>query len=70
MFIHFLERESSSSRGAEREKDTETEAVSRFWALSTEPNGGLELPNCEIMTWAKVRRLTNWATQALPECIL
>ena len=35
-------------------------------AVSTEPDVGLEPTNCEIMTWAGVRRLTNWATQVLP----
>ena len=49
--------------GAEREGDTESEADSRLWAISTELDTGLELVNWEIMTWAKVRRLTNWATQ-------
>ena len=33
--------------------------------MGTEPDKGLELTNSEIMTWAKVRRFTNWATQAL-----
>ena len=53
-----------SGRGAEREGDTELEASSRFWAVSTEPDTGLKLTNCEIMTWAEVGRLTDWATQA------
>ena len=48
---------------AEREGDTEFEAGSRIWAVSPEPNMGLEPINCEIMTWAKVGRLTDWATQ-------
>ena len=51
--------------GAEREGD-------RFWsrlqALSSElqhrPKAGLELTNHEIMTSAKVRHSTNWATKA------
>ena len=39
------------SRGeGEREGDTESEAVSRLRAVSTEPDTGLELTNCEIMT--------------------
>ena len=54
---------SMSMGGAEREGDTESEAESRLWAVSTEPNVELELTDCEIMTWAEVRRLTNWATQ-------
>ena len=40
--------------GAEREGDTESEADSRLWAISTEPDAGLELTDCEIMTWAEV----------------
>ena len=36
--------------GAEREGDTESKAGSRLWAVSTEPDGGLELTDHEIMT--------------------
>ena len=50
--------------GAEREGDTESEAGSRFWAVSTEPDTGLKLTNREIMTWAEVGHSTAWATQA------
>ena len=39
-----------SGLGAEREGDTEAEAGSRLWAVSTEPDAGLELTSCEIMT--------------------
>ena len=35
--------------GAEREGDTESEAGSRLWAISPEPDVGLELTNCEVM---------------------
>ena len=49
---------------AQTEGDTESEAGSRLWAVSTEPNAGLKLTNREIMTWAEVRRSTYWATQA------
>ena len=45
--------------GAETEGDTESEAGSRLCVVSTEPNMGLELMNCEIVTWAKVRHLTD-----------
>ena len=34
----------------ERERDTESEAGFRLPAVSTEPDMGLELANCEIMT--------------------
>ena len=36
--------------GAEREGDTESETGSRFRAVSTEPNAGLQPMNYEIMT--------------------
>ena len=49
--------------GAEREGDTESEAGSRLWAISPEPYAGLELMDHEIVTWAEVGRLTDWATQ-------
>ena len=49
--------------GAEREGDTESETGSRLWAVSTEPDVGLELTDREIMTWAEVGRLTDQATQ-------
>ena len=50
--------------GAEREGDTESKAGSRLWAISTEPDAGLEPTNHKIMTWAKVGHLAHWATQA------
>ena len=64
MFVYFWKSQSASGGGAEREGDTESEAGSRLWAVSTEPGAGLELMTCEIMTWAEVRHLTNWAAQA------
>ena len=39
-----------NSGGSEREGDTESEAGSRLRAVSTEPDVGLELTDCEIMT--------------------
>ena len=65
MFIYFWERkrQSVSRGGAAREGGTESEAGSRLWAVSTQPDAGLELMNHEIMTWAEVGRLTDWATQ-------
>ena len=66
MFIQFWETERDRSWAGEgqRKGDTESAAGSRFWAVSTEPNGGLEPTNREIMTWAEVGRFTDWATQA------
>ena len=65
MFIYFWDRERQSVNGggSQREGDTESETVSRFWAVSTEPDAGLEPTDREIMTWAEVRRLTDRATQ-------
>ena len=48
----------------QREGDTESETGSRLWAVSTEPDAGLELTDREIITWAEVGRPTDWATQA------
>ena len=39
-----------SREGVEIEGDTESEASSRLWAVSTESAVGPELMNCEIMT--------------------
>ena len=50
--------------GSEKDGDTESETSSRLWAISTEPDAGLKPTDREIMTWAEVGRLTNWATQA------
>ena len=69
MFIYFWERETKHERGGaerERERDTESEAGSRLWAVRTESRTGLKLMNREIMTWAEVGCLTKWATQAPP----
>ena len=66
MFIYFWDRErqSMSRGGAETEGHTEYQAGSRLWAVGTEPDAGLELMDLEIMTWAEVGHLTDWATQA------
>ena len=58
------DRDSTSRERTEREGDTESEAGSRLWAVSTEPDLGLELTNHEIMT--KVGRSTNWANPGTP----
>ena len=71
MFIYYFEREKEHEqrRGREREGDTDYEAGSSLWAVSIEPNTGLELMDHKIMTWAEVGCLTDWATQA-PQLIL
>ena len=45
-------RQSVSGGGAERDQqtDTESEAVSRLWAVSTEPDVGLKPVNHKITT--------------------
>ena len=67
LFLRERERERENThwrgRGRERKGDTELEAGSRFWAVSTEPNAGLKPMNWEIMTWAEVRYFAYWATQ-------
>ena len=57
------ERERESARAhewgkAERERETQNLKQAPGSAVSTEPDTGLELTNCEIMTWAKVGHLT------------
>ena len=61
------ERQNVSGGGAERERegDTESETGSRLWAVSTEPDAGLELTSREITTRAEVGRSADRATQAL-----
>ena len=69
LFLREKERQSASRREERTEGDTESEAGSRIWAVSTEPDAGLELTDREIMTWAEVWRLTDWATQAPHELV-
>ena len=64
LFIFETERDRAWTGEGQREGDTESETGSRLWAVSTEPDAGLELTDREIMTWAKVGRLTAWAPRA------
>ena len=50
LFLRERERKSVSRGGAEREGDAGSEAGSTLQAVSTEPDVGLELKNCEIIT--------------------
>ena len=59
-FIYFWDRERKEHEWG-RVRDTESETVSRLWAVSTEPYAGLQLTDREIMTWAEVGHLTDWA---------
>ena len=44
------ERETVREPGRDREEDAESEAGFRLRAVSLEPDVGLELKNCELMT--------------------
>ena len=50
LFLRERQIASESGSGAERKGDKETGAGSRLQAVSTEPDVGLELTSCEIMT--------------------
>ena len=74
MFIYFWERQRQRDRvwamwGAEKEGHTESEAGSRLWAVSTEPDVGLELTDYEIMTWTEVRRFKRLNPPGTPKQI-
>ena len=70
MFIHFWETETACEWGRCRERGRqESKTCSRLWAVSTEPNVALKSTNCEIMTWAEVEYLTDWAIQVPRELI-
>ena len=67
MFIYFLrgiETECERGRGRRKGRQNSQQPPGSEQAVSTEPDAGRELTNCEIMTLAKVGRSTNWATQA------
>ena len=71
MFVYFWDRETEHEQGRDRERgNTESEAGFRLWAVGTEPDTGLEPTDHEIMTWAKVRHTTDWATQMPPESFI
>ena len=65
MLIYFWANARDRVQAAEgqTEGDTESEAGSRLPAVSAEPDVGLKLMNREIMTWAEVWCLSDWATQ-------
>ena len=63
MFVFIFETEQDralSGGGAEREGDPESKAGSRLRAVNPEPDTGLELTNCEIMT------LNQWSHPGAP----
>ena len=60
MFVHFRESESAHGEGEDRGGQS---IPSGLCTDSSEPDVGLELTSCEIMTWAEVGCLTDWAIQ-------
>ena len=64
MLIYFWERESATGEGQRERKREKQRIQSQLHADARKPDAGLKLMNLEIMTWAEVRRSTNWATQA------
>ena len=60
--LFIWERQSENGGGAEREGVQRIQ--NGLCVDSRQLDAGLELMNCEIMTWAEVGSLTNWATQA------
>ena len=61
----FWESETDASRGgAKREGDTEYETGSGSELSAQSPMQGSNSQTVEIMTWAEVGGLTNWATEA------
>ena len=67
MFLFIFETERDRTWAGEGQRDGETQILKRAPGseLSTQSlDVGLELTECEIMTWAEVGRLTDWATQA------
>ena len=65
LFLRERHNASGGRGGAEREGETESEAGSSLWAISTEPDGELEPMDSEITTQAEVSCLTDWATHVL-----
>ena len=63
LFIFEREREHKQWRGRERETQNPKQAPGSELSAQS-PYVGLEPTNREIVTWAKIRCLTDWATQA------
>ena len=53
----------------QRERETQNSKQAPGSELSAEPDTGLKLTNREIMTWADVGRLTDWAAQVSHEIL-
>ena len=59
MFIIERQRQSMSMGGAEREEETQNPKQAPGSELSAEPDTGLKLTDCEIMTGVEVGHLTD-----------
>ena len=75
MFMYYFERERERERESARKWGRGRERgrkriPSRFCAVSTETDLGLEPTNHEIMTWAKVGCLIDWAIQVPRKCFV
>ena len=68
MFIFERERERERERDrawageGQRERETQNPQQAAGSELSAQPNAGLELKSCEIMTWAEVGRSTDFGS--------
>ena len=67
MFYLFL-RDRAQTGGAEQEGDTDSEAGSRLWAVSTEPNPGLELTSRAMRSWPKRKLKSEAQLTEPPRC--
>ena len=50
VYLFLRQRETEHEWGRVRERETQSETGSRLQAVSTEPDAGLKLTDCEIMT--------------------
>ena len=57
------EREQAWAGEGQRGRQNPKQAPGSKLSVSTEPDGGLESMNCEIMTWAEVGCSTDWVIQ-------
>ena len=64
-FMYFWDRDTAWTGEGPRERETQNlKQAPGSERVSTEPDAGLELTDCKIMTWAEVGRPADWATQA------
>ena len=64
----FILRQKDSVWGGEGQRERKTERIpNSLLAVSAQLDVGLEFTNYEIVTWAEVGRLTDWAIQVAPQ---